>query len=187
MQRSRDHIFAHWTAFEDLESDVVQLTWCSGSSPGSCDLVEETLLTPESTSIERVLNDPIPNGQRYFVTVNVTNSAGVTATLTSDGVTVDDTPPISGLVVDGLGLDVDFLNGEADINARWFGFEDFESAIESYQVALCNVRISSLCPQPFTGLGKASNVTITGKFSQLSTFYSFKIAWTEFFLWRRSD
>ncbi|XP_015767122.1 PREDICTED: uncharacterized protein LOC107345883, partial [Acropora digitifera] len=162
VQRSRNHIFAHWTAFEDLESDVVQLTWCLGSSPGSCDLVEETLLTPESTSIERVLNDPITNGQRYFVTVNVTNSAGVTATLTSDGVTVDDTPPISGLVVDRFGLDADFLNGEADINARWFGFEDLESAIESYQVALCNVRISSLCPQPFTGLGKASNVTITG-------------------------
>ena len=164
MQRSCNHISAHWTAFEDLESDVAQLTWCSGSSPGSCDLVEKTLLTPESTSIEKVLNDPITNGQRYFVSVNVTNSAGVTASLTSDGVTVDNTPPISGLVVDGFGLDVDFLNGEADINAQWFGFEDFESGIESYQVALCNVRISSWCAQPFTGVGKVSNITITGKF-----------------------
>ena len=161
-QQSRTIISAHWTAFEDLESDVVKITWCSGSAPGSCDLVEEISLTPTSTSVLQVLAQPIKNGQRFFVTVNATNSAGLTASVTSDGVIVDYTPPISGSVIDGIGLDVDYLDGEADVNARWFGFEDLESGIEWYEVALCDARNSSWCPQPFSGIGQATNITITG-------------------------
>ena len=86
----------------------------------------------------------------------------MTTSLTSDGVTVDDTPPISGTVIDGIVSDVDYLNGEADIRARWIGFVDLESGVESYEVALCDARNLSSCPQPFTGVGQPTNVTITG-------------------------
>ena len=141
---------------------MVQVTWCSGSSPGSCDLVEETRINPASTTVSIVLTESIKNGQRLFVCVNATNSAGLTASLASDGVTVDLTPPISGSVIDGFGLDIDFLNGEADIHSRWLGFKDQESGIESYEVALCDARNSSRCPQPFSGVGLATNITITG-------------------------
>ena len=146
---------------------MVQITWCSGSSPGSCDLVEETSLAPTSTSALQALAQPIKNGQRFFVTVNATNSAGLTTSLTSNGVKVDDTPPIPGSVMDGIGLDVDYLDGEADVNARWFGFEDLESGIEWYEVALCDARNSSWCPQPFSGIGQATNITITGTFLKI--------------------
>ena len=162
VQRSRTHVAAHWNAFEDLESDVVKVTWCAGLSQGSCDLIEETLLTPASTSVRMVLTKPIKNGQRYYSTVNATNSAGVVSSLTSDGVTVDDTPPVPGTVVDGIASDVDYLNGEDDVSARWFGFKDLESGVESYEVALCDARNLSFCPQPFTGVGQATNLTITG-------------------------
>ena len=162
IQRSMTHISAHWSAFEDLESDVMQVMWCAGSSPGSCDLVAQSSLTPVSTSVHKVLTEPLKNGQRYFITVNATNSAGVTTSLTTDGMTVDDTPPISGSVIDGAVSDVDYLNGEDDVSARWFGFEDLESGIESYEVALCDAKNLSSCPQTFTGVGKATNITITG-------------------------
>lgn len=162
IQRSRTHISAYWSAFEDLESDVVHLRWCAGTSPGSCDLVGRTLLSPTSTSVSKVLTEPIKNGQRYFVTVNATNSAGMTTSLTADGVTVDDTPPLSGTVVDGPVSDIDYLNGEGDVTARWFGFEDLESGIAFYEVAFCDARNLSSCPQPFTGVGNTTNITITG-------------------------
>ena len=162
VQESRNHIAAYWNAFEDLESDVIKLTWCAGLSSGVCDLVNETQLKPESTFVHKVLTQPIKNGQRYFVTVTATNTAGVTTSLTSDGVMVDDSPPISGTVIDGIISDVDYLNGEGDVSAGWFGFEDLESGIESYEVALCATRSLSSCPQPFTRVGKTKNVTITG-------------------------
>ena len=162
IQQSRTHIAAHWSAFEDLESDVVSVTWCAGSSPGVCDLVKQTELTSKSTSIRKVLIEPIKNGQRYYITVNATNGAGVVTSLTSDGVTVDETPPTSGTVIDGNGLDIDYLNGEQDVAAHWFNFKDLESGIESYEIALCDAKNLSFCPQSFTGVGQATNVTITG-------------------------
>lgn len=162
IQKSRTSIAAHWNAFEDLESDVIHVTWCAGSSPDACDLVEETQLTSTSTSVRKVLVKPIRNGQRYYITVNATNGAGVLTSLTSDGVTVDETPPTPGTVIDGNVLDIDYMNGEQDVSARWLNFEDFESGIESYQIALCDARNLSFCPQPFTEVGQATNVTISG-------------------------
>ena len=162
VQESRSRIAAYWNAFEDLESDVIKVTWCAGLSSGDCDLVKETQLKPDSTSVRNILTQTIKNGQRYYITVTATNTAGVTTSLTSDGVTVDDTPPISGTVIDGIVSDVDYLNGDGDVSASWFGFEDLESGIESYEVALCEARSLSSCPHPFTGVGKTKNVTITG-------------------------
>ena len=162
IQQSRTHIAAHWGAFEDLESYVIGVTWCVGSSPGVCDLVEETQLTSTSTSVRKVLIEPIKNGQRYYITVNATNGAGVVTSLTSGGVTVDETPPTSGTVIDGNVSDIDYLNGEQDVSARWFKFQDLESGIESYEIALCDARNLSFCPQSFTGVGQARNVTMSG-------------------------
>ena len=33
IQQSRTHIAAHWKAFEDLESEIIRVTWCAGLSP----------------------------------------------------------------------------------------------------------------------------------------------------------
>lgn len=120
-------------------------------------------MDPDSTSFHKVLTQPIMTGKKYFVTVTATNGAGVTTSITSDGVIVDDTPPSAGTVIDGLDSDEDYLNGEDDITAHWFGFEDLESGIDSYEVALCNARSLSFCSKPFTAVGKATNVTFTGK------------------------
>lgn len=142
---------------------MVKLSWCAGLSPGLCDLVKETELINNSTSIRYFLSKPIMNGYRYFVTVKATNGAGVTSLLKSDGVMVDDTPPTSGSVVDGLGSDRNYVNGEDDVSASWSAFMDLESGIDSYKVALCHERNLSNCPQPFTSTGKTTNVTISGE------------------------
>lgn len=163
VQQSRTLITAHWNAFEDLESGVIKVTWCAGLSSGTCDLVNKTEIDRNSTSVHHALQKAITNGQHYFVMVKATNGAGVTTSLTSDGVTVDETPPISGNVIDGMVTDVDYVNGEVDISARWLDFIDLESGIESYEVALCDARNLSSCPQPFTAVGDVTNVTITGE------------------------
>ena len=171
VQQSRTLIVAHWSAFEDLESDVVKVNWCAGLSSGTCDIVNETQLDYNSTLARSILKNPIMNGQRYYVTVKATNGAGVTTSLTSDGVTVDETPPISGTVIDGMVSDVDYVNGEDDISARWLDFVDLESGIKSYEVALCDARNLSSCPQLLTSVGQASNVTITGEICCIRLFH----------------
>ena len=163
IQQSRILIAAHWIAFEDLESEVTSMSWCAGLSSGTCDLVKETQLGQDNTFVSILLTEPIMNAQRYYVTVIATNGAGLTTSVTSDGVTVDDTPPVPGTVIDGAVIDVDYVNGEDDINASWSDFEDVESGIKSYEVALCNAWNLSSCPQPFTEVGNTTNVTIAGK------------------------
>ena len=138
-------------------------------SAGACDIVKETQMDPDSTSFFKVLTQPIMTGTKYYVTVTATNGAGATTSITSDGVIVDDTPPSAGIVIDGVDSDEDYLNGEGDITAHWFDFEDVESGIDSYEVALCNARNLSFCSQQFTGVGKATNVTFTGTVTHTSS------------------
>lgn len=162
-EESTTSLTAHWNAFQDLESDVMKVTWCAGLSAGACDVVKETLMDPESTFVHKILTRPMMSGQKYFITVTATNGAGVNTSITSDGTMVDDTPPLTGTVIDGTESDLDYIDGENDVSARWFGFSDFESGIDYYEVALCDTRNLSFCPQPLTKVGKTSNVTITGK------------------------
>lgn len=139
------------------------MSWCAGLSSGTCDLVNEIQLGQDNTFVSRLLTEPIMNGERYHVTVKATNGAGVTTSVTSDGVTVDDTPPIAGIVIDGAVIDINYVNGENDISASWSDFEDVESGIDSYEVAVCDAWNLSSCPQTFTEVGNATNVTIAGK------------------------
>lgn len=132
-------------------------------APGACDVVNETQIDPGSTSVQKVLTKPIMTGKKCFVTIKATNGAGVTTSVTSDGVMVDDTPPLTGTVIDGVDSDEDYVNGQSDITAHWFGFEDLESGIDSYEVALCDARNLSFCSQPPTPVGNVNNVTFTGK------------------------
>lgn len=160
-------IAAQWSAFEDLESDVVEVTWCAGLSSGTCDIVRETQLGQDTSFVYMVLPKPIINGHRYYITIKATNGAGVTTSLTSDGVTVDNTPPISGIVIDGTIFDLDYVNGEDDISVRWSDFVDMESGIQSYEVALCDARNLSSCPQSLTAVGNTTNVTIAGTITSI--------------------
>ena len=161
-QQSARDVTAHWNGFDDAESDVTEVTWCAGTAPGKCDIVTQTQIQPTETSVHWVLDEPMSNGQRYYVTVQAMNGAGVRTSLTSDGVTVDITPPLPGLVIDGDFADVDYLYGEDDVTARWFNFSDSESGLQSYEVAVCDTRNLSYCPQTFVGVGKTTNVTIAG-------------------------
>ena len=169
VQSSARDISANWNEFEDPESDVIGVTWCAGTAPRRCDLVGRAQIEPSETSVHQAPGEDLISGQRYYVTVQATNGAGLVTTLTSDGVTIDTTPPMSGKVIDGNAVDVDYFFGEDDVAARWFNFTDRESGIQSYEVAICGMRNTN-CPQPFVSVGLATNVTISGTYEQRKTF-----------------
>lgn len=51
----------------------------------------------------------LTNGKKYYITVRGCNSVGLCAEASSNGITVDVTPPIAGQVWDGMsGPDVQF-------------------------------------------------------------------------------
>ena len=139
------------------------LSWCIGSLPASCDRIQNTPIDVTSTEISAFLNEqPAKDGSRYYVTVTAVNSAGLSTTMVSNGVTIDDTPPIAGIVVAGKINNTDFVHIDDTIYVHWSRFEDTVSGIKSYQVALCEKRNSSNCLLEYTDIGLQTNITLSG-------------------------
>ena len=77
------------------------------------------------------------NGVTYYVTVRITNAAGLQTTSEGDGVTVDTTAPTPGTVLDGNPApDIDFQTSTSTISANWAPFTDDESGITQYEYAI---------------------------------------------------
>ena len=149
-----------------------------GTAPRTCDILQFKNIATTSTSIDTVLDKDIGNGQRFYVTIQATNAAGVITVLSSDGVTVDTSPPRPGAVIDGYDKNIDFLFEDQKLTARWFEFQDEESGIQYYEVAVCDSRDLNNCPQPYVGVNLATNVTITGLDLDSGVHYVFKVRGT---------
>ena len=160
-QQSWTFVAATWFAVEDPESDVIELTWCVGTKQKSCDLKPKTSLKTSETKASAHVSFLVA-GTKYFVTLVAVNGAGGNTTMVSDGVTVDYTPPLTGVVVDGYDQGVDYVKGGETIYAHWAGFTDPQSGIKSYQFALCELQNITSCPSPFADVGQETNVSLTG-------------------------
>ena len=161
-QQNRDEIFASWFKAEDSESDIVALSWCIGSEPGSCDQIQNTPIDVNSTTIHALLPQPVKDGQKNYVTVTAVNAAGLRKTVTSDGVTVDYTSPVAGKVVFGQNNPTVYIKDGDTIYVHWSEFEDTVSGIRSYEFALCEKQNASTCPLEFTDVGLQPSVTLSG-------------------------
>ncbi|XP_038071216.1 uncharacterized protein LOC119740085 [Patiria miniata] len=132
-QEDRTAIEASWEGFHDPHSALVGYSWFSGTCPGCSDVVPwqhvglETSVTAENLNL-------VP-GLTYYVTVTACNAADLCTSVTSDGVTVDDSPPVVGRVYDGGpgGGDISFQSSRLQLRAHWWGFHDPHSGLSHYE------------------------------------------------------
>ncbi|KAJ7389334.1 hypothetical protein OS493_032190 [Desmophyllum pertusum] len=83
----------------------------------------------------------VHEGERVYVTVHVTNGAGLSETRTSDGMLLDVSHPVMGDVIDGshiIGVDYNVVLEDWIISMSWFGVEDAESGVRSCSWAIEN-------------------------------------------------
>ncbi len=161
-QQNRDQLSASWFKVEDPQSDIVTLSWCIGSVPGSCDQIQNTLIDVTSTKISTVLQQPAKNGNKYYVMLTAVNSGGLSTTMVSDGIIIDYTSPSPGMVVVGQNRSAGYIRNGDTIYAHWSGFEDTVSGISSYQFALCEQNNITSCKLEFTNVGLQTNITLSG-------------------------
>ena len=161
-QQNRDELSASWFKVEDPESAIVSLSWCIGSLPGLCDQIQSTPMRVNSTKMSAFLQKHANNGNKYYITVTAVNAAGLSTTMISDGVTIDYTSPVAGIVAAGQNNYTDYIKNEDIIYAHWSGFLDSVSGIRSYQFALCEKRDSSNCPLEYADVGFQTNITLSG-------------------------
>ena len=123
---------AHWENIIDRESGIMQSQYCLGTKPLGCQI-------KPMTSVGRNKSFTCPDcsvfeGTKVYVTVQVTNGAGLFETRSSDGMLLDVSPPLMGDIIDGSyipGVDYNVVLEDWNVSMTWFGAEDAESGVQS--------------------------------------------------------
>ncbi len=122
-------IHASWSA-TDGESGISKYEYCVGTTAGGAQILGWTNAGTNTQAGISGLN--LTNGTTYFVNVRATNGALlVSAVGSSDGATLDVTPPSTPVVID----DGDWTSSTTQLHASWSS-SDPVSGIKSYEYAI---------------------------------------------------
>ncbi|CAC5375361.1 unnamed protein product [Mytilus coruscus] len=76
-------------------------------------------------------------GIKYFATVVACNTGNLCTAVTSDGVIIDNSPPVPGVVQDGTDIhDNEYQSLRNFLSAKWFGFTDAQSEIDYFVIRI---------------------------------------------------
>nr|XP_034323279.1 uncharacterized protein LOC117688823 isoform X2 [Crassostrea gigas] len=117
--------------FVDEQSGIKEFRMMIGVSPGGHEIsgIQSVGL---ATNFSWNFPDLEP-GVKYYSSVEAVNFVGQSTKLTSDGITIDSTPPDSGIVFTTKFFHNErWLKETSAISASWEGFTDFESSIDHY-------------------------------------------------------
>lgn len=148
-------ISANWDTFNDPDSGIATCYLGVGTSRLKTDFMDfteiGTLVQFTQTGVYLL------QGVRYYVHVRCTNGMGLNTTKTTNGATVDATEPKPGTVETGS-----YQFSLTELRARWDGFDDTDTGIESYSLSIGSRSKLSSDIQPFVDVGRRRSVTATG-------------------------
>ncbi|XP_028399030.1 uncharacterized protein LOC114522523 [Dendronephthya gigantea] len=154
-----DYLTGKWNIYDD-ESDIDFTEFCIGTTKGGCQ-VADLKRVPSNRMSVTCFECKIKHKHTYFMTIRVWNTAGLFNLAHTEGVTVDLTPPTSGII----SIKPNYIPclGNCSLSATFKGFLDNESGMEN-----CNLRIKaaggeSFIPAHVTGSTNhilASNLTL---------------------------
>ncbi|WAR31807.1 hypothetical protein MAR_034349, partial [Mya arenaria] len=127
-------IHANWKDFSDIESDIDYFNVGLGTDHYATDVQE---LTNVGLKQDVLWNGPFIPGEKYYTTVESCNKAGLCTQRSSDGIILDNSPPIMGRVQAGSGIHHSrYLPLNTSLKLQWAGFEDPQSDIDHFEVCL---------------------------------------------------
>ncbi|CAH1258773.1 Hypp2075 [Branchiostoma lanceolatum] len=132
VQTDIETLHTWWEGFHDPHTALVGYSWSIGTCPGCDDVMEaEDVGLLQEASVEHL---SLVSGKRYYVTVVACNAADLCSSATSDGVIIDNSPPVAGTVYDGVDdMDLSFQASRTFLGAHWFGFHDPHSGLSHYE------------------------------------------------------
>ena len=130
-QSSTIQLSANWSPFTDSNGEIAEYEMCVGAEPGTC---EESDFVGFDVNLSGTITGlSLKHNKRYYVTVRATSKSGYSTAATSNGVRVDSTPAVRGMVRDGWALtDIDYQADKTYIYANWEEFQDEESGVTTY-------------------------------------------------------
>ncbi|MBI2571446.1 MAG: hypothetical protein HYV63_30935 [Candidatus Schekmanbacteria bacterium] len=159
-QGSATVIDANWSGFSDALSGIASYDWAIGTSPGGTQVRGWTSAGNVTAATTGGLT--LALGSTYWVSVRAVDAVGnVGGAASSDGVTVDGTPPTAGTVNDGSSTDIDFQASATTIAANWSGFADVGVGVAAYDWAI-GTTAGGTQLQGWTRVGNVSSATRSG-------------------------
>ncbi|KAK2165039.1 hypothetical protein NP493_1368g00012 [Ridgeia piscesae] len=136
-QSSSARYCASWHDFRDPESGISKYLFDLGTTPGSADVVANIAM-PYTVTSHCVDGLQLQHKRVYYSSVTAFNGAisEKNVSVSSDGVYVDVTPPLKGIVKDGNDPNSDeiYSSEPSTVSSAWREFSDPESGIKRYSV-----------------------------------------------------
>lgn len=163
-----------WSGFNDSESGIKN---CRLSMFENSDSLEPYLVLRKTVKPygSFVYNFIIISGVKYMSTVECTNNDGFVISSSSDGITRDDSPPITGQIYHGTKSvpNIQYQSSTDVLQVYWNNSKDQESGIKEYFVGVGSTPNDDNV-RPFYSVGRAtktiiSNVTMTTGFKYYVT------------------
>jgi hypothetical protein len=126
--------------FSDPESGIGRYEWCLGTVPFGCDVFDDKPWPVPATAHAARVSVLLQHNVTYYSTVTAFNQGleirNVSAV--SDGVRVDTTPPVAGLVLDGRNASFPqiWTSEPGRMAALWLNFTDSESEVVEYYISV---------------------------------------------------
>ncbi|XP_061173567.1 uncharacterized protein LOC133182736 [Saccostrea echinata] len=137
-QRNITHICSRWDGFHDPHTELAYYEIGIGTTRDTNDVFPATsigLLKEYCWA-----NEFIP-GEKYFTIIRACNKAGLCTSKSSNGVTLDNSPPIPGLVHVGMSdRHQHYISQKHVVSAQWIGFQDPHSDIEHFEFCISKSR-----------------------------------------------
>ncbi|CAG2197001.1 unnamed protein product [Mytilus edulis] len=141
-QTNMTHLFLRWEGFHDPHSVIKYYSVHIGTCPGC-----NNVMTKQTVGVHTdfTLHSFHPEaGIKYFGTVVACNTGNLCTAVTSDGVIIDNSPPVPGVVQDGTNVnDNEYQSLRNFLSAKWFGFTDAQSEVDYFVIRVGTARLYS--------------------------------------------
>lgn len=164
IMRNDDRYLAfHWDKPYDKESGVSSVKWCAGTKKNTCNIVSLTSIDTEQLSVKHFMSESLASGIVLFITLSVKNGVGMSTTVVSSPLLIDNTPPSVGNVTVKRRGGNTYFGEVASIAATWSGFIDGESRLSHFEWAICQASVKDKCsPYVNVALKTITNIDVQG-------------------------
>ncbi|CAG2202818.1 unnamed protein product [Mytilus edulis] len=136
-QRNTTSISCKWRGFHDPHSKIESYHVGLGLTAANDDIEP---LTNVGLRNVKTWSSNFVQGVRYYCIIKACNGARLCSHGSSNGVIIDNSAPIPGLVVVGEpGIHSRYESDNSSLHATWIGFEDPQSGIDHFEVCIGTV------------------------------------------------
>ena len=159
-QSSTNSLSVHWTATDTRDRQMDYFEYAVSTVPGDSNMVSWTNAGANNSATITGLS--LSEGITYYSSIRAYDAAGNrSSAVSTDGITVDITPPVAGGVTDGQGADISFTASGNSLEGHWTGFDDGLSGL-SYYHAAAGTNIGSWDVVPWTSVSLDTQVVFNG-------------------------